>query len=73
MLKNGQEWTLLAKVGQLKTGQSGKGLLQKSSVVPIRPFMVMYCKNIRRFYGKIAGNQLPVHFPLFLQAPVNIF
>ena len=22
-------------------------------------------KNIRRFYGKIAGNQLPVHFPLF--------
>ena len=23
-------------------------------------------KNIRRFYGKITGNQLPVHFPLFL-------
>ena len=22
-------------------------------------------KNIRRFYGKITGNQLPVHFPLF--------
>ena len=21
-------------------------------------------KNIRRFYGKITGNQLPVHFPL---------
>ena len=30
-------------------------------------------KNIRRFYGKITGNQLPVYFPLFLQAPVNIF
>ena len=25
----------------------------------------MHCKNIRRFYGKITGNQLPVHFPLF--------
>ena len=22
-------------------------------------------KNIRRFYDKITGNQLPVHFPLF--------
>ena len=22
-------------------------------------------KNIRRFYGKVTGNQLPVHFPLF--------
>ena len=22
-------------------------------------------KNIRKFYGKITGNQLPVHFPLF--------
>ena len=25
-----------------------------------------------RFYGKITGNQLPVHFP-FLRAPVSIF
>ena len=33
----------------------------------------LQCKNIRRFYGKITGNQLPIHFPLFLQAPVNIF
>ena len=24
-------------------------------------------KNIRRFYGKITGNQLPVYFPLFFQ------
>ena len=26
--KGGQEWTLPAQVGQLKTGQDGKGLLQ---------------------------------------------
>ena len=25
----------------------------------------IHCKNIRRFYGKITGDQLPVHFPLF--------
>ena len=25
-------------------------------------------KQIRRFYGKIPGNQLPVHIPLFLRA-----
>ena len=24
----------------------------------------MHCQNIRRFYGKITGNRLPVHFPL---------
>ena len=24
-------------------------------------------KNIRRLYGKITGNQLPVHFPLFFK------
>ena len=24
----------------------------------------IHYKNIRRFYGKITGNQLPVHFPL---------
>ena len=29
-------------------------------------------KNIRRFYGKITGNQLPVHFSLFLQVPVKL-
>ena len=32
-----------------------------------------HCKNIRRSYSKITGNQLPVHFPLFLQAPINSF
>ena len=26
--KSGQEWTLPAELGQLKTGQDGKGLLQ---------------------------------------------
>ena len=26
--KSGQEWTLLAQLGQLKTGQDGKGLLR---------------------------------------------
>ena len=26
--KSGQEWTLPAQLGQLKTGQDGKGLLQ---------------------------------------------
>ena len=36
-------------------------------------FSICSLKNIRRFYGKITGNQLPVHFPLILQAPVNIF
>ena len=36
-------------------------------------FAVYTVKNIRRFYSKIAGNQLPVYFPLTLQAPVNIF
>ena len=28
ILKSGQEWTLPAQLGQLKTGQRGKGLLQ---------------------------------------------
>ena len=28
MLKSGHEWTLSAQLGQLKTGQGGKGLLQ---------------------------------------------
>ena len=29
-----------------------------------------HCKKIRRFYGKLPGNQLPVHIPLFLRASV---
>ena len=32
--------------------------------IAVRP----YCKNIRRFYGKIPGIWLPVLLPLFLQA-----
>ena len=30
ILKSGQEWTLVADLGQLKTVQGGKGLLQSS-------------------------------------------
>ena len=32
--------------------------------------VINYCtvKKMRRFYGKIPGNQLPVHIPLFLRA-----
>ena len=30
-------------------------------------------KNIRIFYGKIIGNQLPVHFPLFFTGARNYF
>ena len=26
-------------------------------------------ENIRRYYGKITGNQLPVHFPFFYRRP----
>ena len=29
-------------------------------------------KNIRRFYGKMTGNQLPVHVPLFLRDLVKM-
>ena len=32
--KSGQEWTLPAQLGQLKTGQDGKGIVANSSVVP---------------------------------------
>ena len=31
-------------------------------------YVNVHCKKIRRFYGKIPGNQLPVHIPLFLRA-----
>ena len=30
-------------------------------------------KQIRRFYSKIPGNQLPVHMPLFLWAACRTF
>ena len=29
------------------------------------PYSMYTVKKIRRFYGKITGNQLPVHFPLY--------
>ena len=34
--------------------------------------MCLHCKNIRRIYGRITGNQLPGHVPLFLRDPVKI-
>ena len=34
---------------------------------------VFTAKNIRRFYGKITGNQLPVHFPFFLTGARKYF
>ena len=33
----------------------------------------IHCKNIRRFYGKITDNQLPVHFPLFFTGACTHF
>ena len=33
-LKNGQEWTLPAQLGQLKTGQGGKGFCRFICGVP---------------------------------------
>ena len=42
----------------------------KIPAFPLRPNTAKY---IRRFYGRITGNQLLVHYPLFIQAPVNIF
>ena len=35
VLKSGQEWALLAQLGQLKTGQSGKGFLQNHLWCPV--------------------------------------
>ena len=48
--------------------------LIQSAMEGLESFLIMYtAKHIRRFYGKITCNQLPVRFMLFLQAPVNIF
>ena len=33
---------------------------------------IFYTVKKRKFYGKITGNHLPVHFPLFLRSSVNI-
>ena len=40
-LKDGQEWTLPAQLGHLKTGQGVKRLLPLLSVVSRQPFKVM--------------------------------
>ena len=44
-----------------------KIISELSSVLPLICSSV-HGKKIRRFYGKIPGIQLPVHFPLFLRA-----
>ena len=38
---HGQEWTLPAQLGQLKTGHDGMGIVANSSVVPRGPPKVM--------------------------------
>ena len=39
--RSGQGWTLLAELGQLKTGLGGKVIVVKSSLVLQRPHKVM--------------------------------
>ena len=34
ILKSGEEWTLVAQLAQLKTGQGGKGLLRSHLLCP---------------------------------------
>ena len=41
IFKSVQGWTLPAQLEQLKTGQDGKGVVAKSSVVPQRPDKVI--------------------------------
>ena len=43
----------------------GSILLSEVRVGIVRMFFLFTVKSIRRIYGKITGNQLPVHFPLF--------
>ena len=45
--KSGQEWTLPAHLGQLKTGQDGKGLLQNHQWCP---------DDLPRLWGRIYIN-----------------
>ena len=34
--------------------------------------LLVHCKNIRRIYGRIAGNQMPGHVPLFFMGTRKI-
>ena len=46
----------------------GSEVLDRSWVLKsLRP----HCKQIRKIYGRITGNQLPVPVPLFLREPVK--
>ena len=67
--------TLKIIIGLASRWESSPQLLRekRSAARTHRSTFAHTVKNIRRFYGKITGNQLPVHFPLFLHAPVNIF
>ena len=40
----------------------------KSLVLDTWKIVIMHCKKIRRFYGKIPSISLPVLLPLFLRA-----
>ena len=40
-IKSGQEWTLLAQLGQLKAGKQWKEIVANSHVVPRRPSKIM--------------------------------
>ena len=50
-------------------------LTYESGALPIalRGPAAYTAKNIRRFYGIITGNQLPVHFPLFFTGACKHF
>ena len=48
---------------------TGRNTVEKDVKTLNHPYTTTYTvKQPRRFYGKISGNQLPVHFPLFLRA-----
>ena len=49
--KSGQEWTLPAQLGQLKTGQDGKGLLQ----------IHLWCPDdLPRLWDRIENRYIPI-------------
>ena len=50
----------------------GQPVATTISVNPVEFFSYHTVKNIRRMHGKISGNQLPGHVPLFLREPVKI-
>ena len=72
-LVRGHHWSPASSVTRIKTMY----VRARSEVLPssfasrdygAQFLPAVHCKKIRRFYGKIPGNQLPVHIPLFLRA-----